>query len=235
MNRPVDVLGSFSGLPMARIGTFAVQCSIMGLFYKTLADNPGAVSVEQENSKVLTRRGQGHVFGQQFLESRELSSRKMDQSPDFAALLVGGNSAIAAAKSDQSLRPACAKKTREKVPPDGVSQAKFYVDQNGSACVLKIAIPRRGFLGWLRYLAGRFEGMSQTFVSAGEFVDRRNPVAVERMAMCERRQFANSHDDLSPEAAELARAIDQYKLHHRRRFITFEEMLAVVTSLGYHR
>jgi hypothetical protein len=51
----------------------------------------------------------------------------------------------------------------------------------------------------------------------------------------ERRQFANSHDDLSPEAQELANAIDQYKLHHRRRFITYEEMLSVVKSLGYHR
>ena len=60
-------------------------------------------------------------------------------------------------------------------------------------------------------------------------------MAVERMAICERRQFANSHDDLSPEAAELAQAIDQYKLLHRRRFITFEEMLSVVQSLGYRR
>ena len=67
------------------------------------------------------------------------------------------------------------------------------------------------------------------------FVDRRNPAAVERMPICERRQFGNSHEDLSPEAAELAQAIDHYKLCHRRRFITFEEMLAVVKSLGYHR
>jgi len=67
------------------------------------------------------------------------------------------------------------------------------------------------------------------------FVERRNPAAVEQMPICERRQFANSHDDLSPEAADLARAIDSYKLVHRRRFITFEEMLAVVKSLGYHR
>ena len=67
------------------------------------------------------------------------------------------------------------------------------------------------------------------------FVERRNPAAVEQMPICERRQFANSHDDLSPEAGELARAIDQYKLLHRRRFITFEEMLSVVKSLGYHR
>jgi hypothetical protein len=67
------------------------------------------------------------------------------------------------------------------------------------------------------------------------FVERRNPAAVEQMPICERRQFANSHDDLSPDAGELARAIDQYKLLHRRRFITFEEMLAVIKSLGYRR
>lgn len=67
------------------------------------------------------------------------------------------------------------------------------------------------------------------------FVDRRAPAAVERMPICERRQFANSHEGLSPEAAELAQAIDQYKLRHRRRFITFEEMLSVVKGLGYHR
>jgi hypothetical protein len=67
------------------------------------------------------------------------------------------------------------------------------------------------------------------------FVDRRNPAAVEQMPICERRQFSNSHEELSPEAAELAQAIDHYKLRHRRRFITFEEMLAVVKSLGYHR
>ena len=67
------------------------------------------------------------------------------------------------------------------------------------------------------------------------FIDRRSPAAVERMPICERRQFGNSHDGLSPDAAELAQAIDQYKLRHRRRFITFEEMLAVVKSLGYQR
>jgi hypothetical protein len=45
----------------------------------------------------------------------------------------------------------------------------------------------------------------------------------------------NSHDELSPDAAELARAIDSYKLSHRRRFINFEEMLSIVKSLGYKR
>ena len=67
------------------------------------------------------------------------------------------------------------------------------------------------------------------------FVDRRNPTGAEDAPFRERRQFANSHDELSPEAAELARAIDGYKLQHRRRFITFEEMLAVIKSLGYER
>ncbi len=68
----------------------------------------------------------------------------------------------------------------------------------------------------------------------GVFVDRRNPMA-ERTPGHERRQFGNAHDELSPDAAELACAIDQYKLVHRRRFITFEEMLAVIKSLGYSR
>ncbi len=77
--------------------------------------------------------------------------------------------------------------------------------------------------------------MSPTIASTADFLDRRSPASAEPMPVCERRQFANSHSELSPDAAELARAIDQYKLHHRRRFITFEEMLAVVRSLGYHR
>lgn len=67
------------------------------------------------------------------------------------------------------------------------------------------------------------------------FVDRRSSSAPEDAPGRERRQFANSHDELSPEAAELASAIDGYKLQHRRRFITFEEMLAVIKSLGYER
>jgi hypothetical protein len=45
----------------------------------------------------------------------------------------------------------------------------------------------------------------------------------------------NSHSELSPEAAELAGAIDSYKLSHRRRFINFEEMLSIFKSLGYRR
>ncbi|MEX2309540.1 MAG: hypothetical protein WD738_18205 [Pirellulales bacterium] len=67
------------------------------------------------------------------------------------------------------------------------------------------------------------------------FLDRRGPVQPGGEPLFERRQFANSYDELSPEAADLARAIDGYKVQHRRRFITFEEMLAVIKSLGYTR
>jgi NTP pyrophosphatase (non-canonical NTP hydrolase) len=78
--------------------------------------------------------------------------------------------------------------------------------------------------------------MSTTFATAVEpFVDRRNYAAQVGAPHRERRQFANSHQELSPEARELAQAIDSYKLMHRRRFITYEEMLAVIKSLGYRR
>ena len=67
------------------------------------------------------------------------------------------------------------------------------------------------------------------------FLDRRNGDSSDNSAGRERRQFTNSHEGLSPEAQELAQAIDAYKLHHRRRFITFEEMHDVITSLGYRK
>ncbi len=67
------------------------------------------------------------------------------------------------------------------------------------------------------------------------FVDRRHADPIVATPPRERRQFTNSHEELSPPAAELARAIDAYKLRHRRRFITFEEMLSVIQSLGYSK
>ncbi|QDV74840.1 hypothetical protein [Botrimarina mediterranea] len=67
----------------------------------------------------------------------------------------------------------------------------------------------------------------------GGFVDRRREK--QDGVVRERRQFTNSHDGLSDEAGELARAIDSYKARHRRRFINYEEMLSVVKSLGYSR
>ncbi len=51
----------------------------------------------------------------------------------------------------------------------------------------------------------------------------------------ERRQFRDTHDLADPEAQELAEAIDQYKLLHRRRFITYEELHNVIKTLGYHK
>jgi hypothetical protein len=67
------------------------------------------------------------------------------------------------------------------------------------------------------------------------FVDRRNNERPIGAPNRERRQFADGYSTLSPEAKQLAEAIDAYKLVHRRRFITYEEMLAVMQSLGYRR
>ena len=73
------------------------------------------------------------------------------------------------------------------------------------------------------------------------FIQRRgmNPNAPQGppsgMGAERRNQFGNCYDGLSPDAQQLAEAIDQYKLQNRRRFITYEEMLSVVKSLGYHK
>ncbi len=78
--------------------------------------------------------------------------------------------------------------------------------------------------------------MSQGLETAGgTFVERRNYEFAAGPPAMERRQFVNSHEDLTPDARELAVAIDSYKMRHRRRFITYEEMLAVVKTLGYHK
>ena len=74
-----------------------------------------------------------------------------------------------------------------------------------------------------------------TTAPAEQFLDRRNYDCPGSPPGMERRQFSNSHSELSPDAKELATAIDEYKLMHRRRFVTFEEMLGVVHSLGYHK
>ena len=78
--------------------------------------------------------------------------------------------------------------------------------------------------------------MSQELeTSPATFVDRRSYDVSGHTPAVERRQFTNSYEGLSPEALDLAQAIDGYKLRHRRRFITYEEMLSVVKSLGYQR
>jgi hypothetical protein len=67
------------------------------------------------------------------------------------------------------------------------------------------------------------------------FVDRRQLSSAIRGSVAERRQFSNSHASARPEVTELAEAVDQYKLRHRRRFITFEELYDVMAGLGYHK
>lgn len=67
------------------------------------------------------------------------------------------------------------------------------------------------------------------------FVDRRRNRDGAPPGGRERRQFANSYAELSPEARELGQAIDAYKMQHHRRFINYEELLAVIKSLGYHK
>lgn len=66
------------------------------------------------------------------------------------------------------------------------------------------------------------------------FMDRRQ-LDAGRSDGHERRQFRDSHNFQNPDAQELAEAIDQYKLLHRRRFITYEELYNVMVSLGYHK
>lgn len=65
------------------------------------------------------------------------------------------------------------------------------------------------------------------------FVERRS--AQDGPPGVERRQFADQRSDQRPEVRELADAVDQYKLRHRRRFVTFDELYNVITSLGYHK
>ena len=73
-----------------------------------------------------------------------------------------------------------------------------------------------------------------SFNTEKTFFDRRqNTIGVPPGV--ERRQFSNTYCELSDDSRELATAIDRYKLMHRRRFITYDEMLAVIQSLGYHK
>ncbi|WP_165440508.1 hypothetical protein [Rubripirellula amarantea] len=69
---------------------------------------------------------------------------------------------------------------------------------------------------------------------AESFVDRRSTEVV-KPGSSERRQFGNSHFGLSEDGRELALAIDQYKVKHHRRYLTCDEMIEVIQSLGYSR
>lgn len=68
----------------------------------------------------------------------------------------------------------------------------------------------------------------------GSFINRRKADGLSPTG-AERRQFNSSYSELSPEGAELGEAVDRYKLNHRRRFVTYDEILEVLASLGYSR
>lgn len=78
------------------------------------------------------------------------------------------------------------------------------------------------------------QSQSSNELPAG-FVDRRDPSRQRKSTGLERRQFSDGHNNLSSDAAELGRAVDQYKLENHRRFVTYEELLSVITSLGYKK
>jgi hypothetical protein len=67
------------------------------------------------------------------------------------------------------------------------------------------------------------------------FVDRRQSPGGACPDGPERRQFQDSRSEARPEVVELAEAVDHYKLRHRRRFITFEELYDVIAGLGYRK
>ena len=78
--------------------------------------------------------------------------------------------------------------------------------------------------------------MSSTLVTdEATFIDRRNTLGAADGPGRERRQCVNCYTERSPDAAELARASDTYKLSHRPRFIIFEEMLSIFKPLVYSR
>ena len=72
-------------------------------------------------------------------------------------------------------------------------------------------------------------------VKPNGFLDRRGADGVAVPPGVERRQFASTYHELSPAGREIALAIDEYKVRHRRRFITYDEMLHIIQSLGYNK
>ncbi len=72
-------------------------------------------------------------------------------------------------------------------------------------------------------------------LDAAAFVDRRGRSGAEASPSKERRQFSDGRENLSPEAAELANAVDQYKMANRRKYVSYEEVLTVIKSLGYSK
>jgi hypothetical protein len=67
-----------------------------------------------------------------------------------------------------------------------------------------------------------------------DFIERRSSASNDPTGF-ERRQFRDGNRSVRPEVEQFANAVDDYKITHRRRFITFEELYDVMMSLGYHR
>jgi hypothetical protein len=78
--------------------------------------------------------------------------------------------------------------------------------------------------------------LEQPAEQAFGFENRRNQTGDARPSgLPERRQFQDARTYANPDAAELAEAIDSYKLTHRRRFITYEELFDVISRLGFRK
>ena len=78
--------------------------------------------------------------------------------------------------------------------------------------------------------------LQQPGQSTQTFEDRRNRSGEARPeGLPERRQFRDARNYSNPEEAELGDAIDQYKMDHRRRFITWDELYDVIRNLGYEK
>jgi len=71
--------------------------------------------------------------------------------------------------------------------------------------------------------------------TTNSFVERRQTPTDAGDNRAERRQFGSSHLGLSDSGHELALAIDQYKLQYHRRYLTCDEMLQVLSDLGYSK
>lgn len=70
--------------------------------------------------------------------------------------------------------------------------------------------------------------------AADQFSNRRQRSRSSQDGL-ERRQFGSNYSELSPAGAELGRAIDSYKVANRRRYVTYDEILKVLSGLGYLR
>jgi hypothetical protein len=70
--------------------------------------------------------------------------------------------------------------------------------------------------------------------TANHFPDRRQRSRSSQDGL-ERRQFGSTYTELSAAGAELGRAIDSYKVAHHRRYVTYDEILKVLETLGYQR